>query len=270
VRLTTGTRTRIVVDLSLDLDPAGATVAVDVDNDGEWHDATWLAPATLTDGLYYRAAQTVQFFVAGPVADPAGAVVLAPGRHFTTARVTLADGSVLIDPATIIDVVTETRFVSVDEFRERLANAGGAGSRTAAELDDDRLAEHLEEATGEVVGRIESAYTISATMTPPLVRMLILSIATYGATLEWNGSKPLEDRDPVNLAYQRALSMLERVATGKLTVEGITPAAGGSVTGEPATYGGVDVGLAAAADPRGGMLGGRHNYPAYFGGTTWE
>jgi hypothetical protein len=269
MRLTTGTSTRIVVDLTFEFDPTGATVAVDIDNDEDWHAAEWLAPAVARgDGWFTRSAQTVQFFVAGPEDNPGTAVVLAPGRHFTTARVTMPDGGVFTAPSTIIDVVSESRFVSVDELRSYLSNAGGAGSRTAAELDDDRLAVKLEEATAEVVGRLSSAYAIADGITPPLVRTIVLGIAAYLSTLEYYGSQPLEDRDPVNLAYQRAQGLLERIATGKLTIEGVTPVGGGSTTGEAAIYqGGPAVGL---AEPFAPYPGHGVSVPQYFGGVIWE
>lgn len=266
MRLVTGTRTRILADLTFEFDPSAATVTIEIDDNGTLHDATWVGPAVSVGAEWTRTAQTVEFFVAGPVDDPGTAIELPLGRHYTTAHVTAGADSFLT-PSTVLDVVAEPLYVAVDELRDALANAGGAGSRTAAELSDDRLAVKLEEAVGEVVGTL-SQFTIDAVSPPALLRTIVIGIASYLATLEFYGSQPLEERDPVVLGYARARDLLLRVSRGQIVVAGIDPANTGRAEGEPEIYQGTpSLGLADSFTPD---YGARHNAPAYFGGAVWE
>lgn len=160
--------------------------------------------------------------------------------------------------------------VTLPDFRDSLQNAGGAGARTAAELSDERLDAALDSAEGEVIGILSRDFTLPAQAEGVLVD-IILGIAGYVATLEFFGSQPLEDRDPVVLRYQRAQALLKRIATGQLEVKGIEPDAGASPSGEPAIYQGapaVNLTNEAPAPTYGGMwqgeTGGWHG-----GGLSW-
>lgn len=267
MRLTVGTRTRIIADLTFEFDPTNATVELELDDSGVWHPATWTGPAVvLPSGDWTREAQSDEFFIGGE--SDGSAVALPIGRHFTTARVTLA-GQPYLAPSTIIDVVAESRFVTVDELRDQLANAGGAGSRTAAELPDDRIAVNLEEATDEVLGAIGAGgYVIADGVAPPAVRSIVLGIGSYLATLEFYGSQPLEDRDPVVLRYTRAQQLLARVASGKVEVLGVDKEAG-TGSGDAEIYQGTP-NLRLAETFAADEYGGRINTAAHFGGAVWE
>lgn len=137
-----------------------------------------------------------------------------------------------------------------DAFKAALLNAGGAGARTAAELPDDVLEQHMLEAWGEVSGVLRAvrftppADDADLDTVPALLVGIVQGIAGYTATLEYFGSQPLEDRDPVNLRYARAQSLLTRLSKGTLTLDGVTEEDPGTAAGSPAAYGGVDVGLA--------------------------
>lgn len=107
MRFDTGTRTRLLVDMTLDFDPTGSTIEVDVD--GTWYPATWLETPTAQPvsrdyprGKWTQTAQTSEFF-AGPAATPDGATVLIVGRHNTQTRLTLG-GEVIVRDSTPIDV----------------------------------------------------------------------------------------------------------------------------------------------------------------------
>lgn len=265
MRLTTGTRTRILADLTFEFDPSAATVQLEIDG-GDMVAATWAGPAVAQGGTWTRTAQSDGFYIAGPVDDPDGATVLALGRHNVTAHV-LAAGESYVTPATVIDVVNALNAVTVGELRDRLTNAGGAGSRTAGELSDDRLAANLEEAIGETLGRL-SRFTIAPGAVPPLLRSIILAIGAYLATLEYFGSQPLEDRDPMVLAYARAEKQLDQLARGVLVDPGITRPDEGSPSGEAAVFGGANMGLAEGwvSDLHNG---GHPNMPPHYGGVTW-
>jgi hypothetical protein len=108
MRFDQGTRTRLLVDMTLDFDPAGSTVEVEVD--GTWFAATWLGTATATPasaanprGKWTQTARTTGYF-AGPLHEaPAGATVLAAGRHLTQTRVT-SGGDTIVSNSTPINV----------------------------------------------------------------------------------------------------------------------------------------------------------------------
>ncbi len=84
-----GTRTRILVDVTIGVDPDGSTVELRVDN--TWYPATWLDAATTTTvagrTVWVQTARTDGYF-AGPDATASGATVLALGTHPTEIRVT--------------------------------------------------------------------------------------------------------------------------------------------------------------------------------------
>lgn len=169
-------------------------------------------------------------------------------------------------------------YVTLAEFKAALANAGGAGARTAAELPDARLVAALEEAVGEATGRLTKSFTLPDPGADPLVapdgipgllKTIIVGIAGYIATLEYYGSQPVEERDPVVLKYARALSLLDRIARGQLEVPGIDPTDGSSPSGEPAIYqGGPSVGLASGyLEDQASAY--RATIPPHSGGLTW-
>lgn len=167
-------------------------------------------------------------------------------------------------------------YVTVQHLSAALANAGGAGSRTAAELPADRLQANLDEATAEVTGRLRGSFTLpdpgtdpatSPENIPELMRTIIVGIAGYLATLEFYGSQTLEQRDPVVLRYDRARELLAAVAGGRLTVEGLTEVTPGDVTGEAEVFQPhAGLGLASSFDVD---QYGRHVAPPYSGGAVW-
>jgi hypothetical protein len=100
MKLHTDTRTRLFIDMTLDMDPAATTVELAVD--GTWFPATWQGVAVQAGGKWTQTARTVGYF-AGPTATAAGAVVLAAGRHPTKTRVTGPD--TLVAESSPVDVI---------------------------------------------------------------------------------------------------------------------------------------------------------------------
>lgn len=100
MNLNRATRTRILADMTLDIDPEGSTVEVKID--GDWHAAEWVAAATVTGGRWLRTARTTGYFC-GPDATPSGATVLERGRHPTKTGVA-KDGDRLVAESNSIDV----------------------------------------------------------------------------------------------------------------------------------------------------------------------
>lgn len=95
-----GTRTRILLNMSLDFDPTGSTVEVKVDS--TWYPATWLGSPVLAAGKWTQVARTTAYF-AGPEATASGATVLAAGRHPTQTRVT-SGSDILVADSSFVDV----------------------------------------------------------------------------------------------------------------------------------------------------------------------
>lgn len=101
MRLDDETRTRLFVDMTLDVDPTGSTIDLSVD--GTWHSCDWQGDPGQAGGKWTQTARTSGYF-AGPAATADGATVLATGRHLTQTRVTWAGGDTLVEPSTPIDV----------------------------------------------------------------------------------------------------------------------------------------------------------------------
>lgn len=106
-----------------------------------------------------------------------------------------------------------------------------------------------------------------AALTPPLLKSIVVGLAAYGATLEFYGSQPLEQRDPVVLRYLRAREQLAAVADGKLAVEGLPVLIPGSEVADAEIYQphtGLDLAHSFDVDSSG-----RSVSAPYSGGRTW-
>jgi hypothetical protein len=100
VRFDRSTRTRVLVNVTTDIDPAGSTVELSIDD--TWHDCTWQGTAVEASGRWTQQARTTGYF-AGPDAVASGATVLSRGRHLTRTRVTKS-GDILTAGSSPIDV----------------------------------------------------------------------------------------------------------------------------------------------------------------------
>lgn len=100
MKLNPATRTRVLADMTLDIDPTGSTIELKVD--GTWHPAEWQGAPVVTAGKWKQTARTTGYF-AGPDAVAAGATVLTAGRHLTKTRVT-SGADILVADADPIDV----------------------------------------------------------------------------------------------------------------------------------------------------------------------
>lgn len=160
--------------------------------------------------------------------------------------------------------------VTLPAFRAALANAGGAGSRTAAELPEDRLEAALDEAEAEVVGRLSQNFVVPTVPAefPDLLAGIVYGIAGYVATLEYFGSQPVEDRDPVVLRYQRAQALLGQIAAGKVRLEELPEVTAGVVAGDAEIY---NVGPAVNLTDQApiGTAYGYHEGAPHMGGVLW-
>lgn len=97
------TRTRLLIPMSLDIDPTGSTPEIKVDT--IWHPAEWIGLPTQTGGRWFQTARTTGYFAGPQVVAPAGATVLAVGPHNTKTRVSKG-ADILAAQSTVIAVLT--------------------------------------------------------------------------------------------------------------------------------------------------------------------
>ena len=97
------TRTRLFVDVTLDVDPTGSTVELGID--GTWYACDWQDSPAQSGGEWKQTARTSGYF-AGPGATADGATVLTVSRHATQTRVTWPGGDTIVAASTPIDVRT--------------------------------------------------------------------------------------------------------------------------------------------------------------------
>lgn len=103
MNLNRATRTRILDDLTVTIDPTGSTVELNID--GTWYPATWLGSPVQVGTVppkWTQTAQTTGYF-AGPDATASGATVLVAGQHFTLSRVTSGQ-DIIVGVSSRIDV----------------------------------------------------------------------------------------------------------------------------------------------------------------------
>jgi hypothetical protein len=111
LKFNAATRTRLLVDVTLDVDPTGSTVSVQVD--GTWYAAAWQGSPVQrnvqVNGVavprWQQTARTTGYFAGPAHATPAGATVLALGRHADLKSRVVVDGDDLVNVSpTAIDV----------------------------------------------------------------------------------------------------------------------------------------------------------------------
>ena len=110
MRFDAATRTRILNDMELGIDPTGSTVEVKVG--AAWYAATWLGVAVVTEtdpktGLpkkWTQTARTTGYFAGPEAAVVAATVLLTATRHLTQTRVT-AGTDVIVADSSPVDVV---------------------------------------------------------------------------------------------------------------------------------------------------------------------
>ena len=139
-------------------------------------------------------------------------------------------------------------YTTVPRVRALLTAFGGedAGQQSAAGLPSERLQIHVDQAQGDIDSVLAGRYAIplasgavELTEPPAVLARVAEGIAAWFATLEANGSIPLEASDPVQLRYEAAKAILDEYRDGRRTVPAADPVpAIDELTGEPVVYGG--------------------------------
>jgi phage gp36-like protein len=114
------------------------------------------------------------------------------------------------------------QYTTVGDVRGALA-PGGTDTRageTAASLTDSELVDAIQEAGELVDARLGERYsTPFAAPYPPLVSQIARDLAAYGATLTNRKGQPLNDRHPVQLRYNQASDLLDKLASGSAVID---------------------------------------------------
>lgn len=92
--------------MTLDTDPAGSTVRIQVDT--TWHTASWVGAATVSSTsagtVWKQTARTTDHFASTNHAAPTGATQLAVGPHYAVTEVAWSGGDTITHAAGIINV----------------------------------------------------------------------------------------------------------------------------------------------------------------------
>jgi phage gp36-like protein len=113
-------------------------------------------------------------------------------------------------------------YTTVDDVRGALA-PGGTDTRageTAASLSDTELEDAIQEAGELVDARLGERYSTPFTPPyPPLISQIARDLAAYGATLTNRKGQPLNDRHPVQLRYDQATDLLDKLSSGSAVID---------------------------------------------------
>jgi phage gp36-like protein len=139
-------------------------------------------------------------------------------------------------------------YTTASAVKSLLTALGGAdqGQQSAAQLPTPRIQLHVDQAQADVDSVLAGRYAIPLTAggveltpAPPVLTRITEGIAAWFATLEANGSQPLEPTDPVQLRYEAARAILEEYRDGRRSVPAADPVpAAASAGGDPVVYGG--------------------------------
>lgn len=85
VNFDTEARTRLLADMTLDINPTGTTIAIKIDT--VWHPAEWLDQPVVQGNRWAQTARTTGTFVGPAAANQASATQLTAGTHTTKTKV---------------------------------------------------------------------------------------------------------------------------------------------------------------------------------------
>lgn len=124
-------------------------------------------------------------------------------------------------------------YLTVEKLRVALNPNDTDPARTAASLPGTWLERCITDAETEIDARLGTRYTVPFDPVPDLVVRLVTDFAVYTATLYWRETVDLEERDPVQLRYQAAKTLLNDVVSGKAEVPGVSEPESEAGVGDP-------------------------------------
>jgi phage gp36-like protein len=117
-------------------------------------------------------------------------------------------------------------YVTPEEVRGVLSFAGASDTRSAAGVTDPQLISAIEDARTEIDARLAVRYPTpfddpasAEKPVPPVVKRINRDMAAYLATLTFLKGAPMADGHPVALRNGSAQSLLQGIATGKITLD---------------------------------------------------
>lgn len=100
------------------------------------------------------------------------------------------------------------------EVRKALASSGSMSESTAASLTNDDIQGTIDEATSEIDGRVPGAPFDDPA--PAIVATVAQDVAAYLSLLIYRKGNPVPERHPVQLRYDRARTLLDKMEAGKI------------------------------------------------------
>jgi phage gp36-like protein len=128
-------------------------------------------------------------------------------------------------------VASGTLYASVADLRNVLSGTD-SGTGTAAQLTDAQLELALYSASNRVSVFAGNVYdsSVPQAVPPAILHDLTLDLARFWAAVTYLKWKAVETTSPIYIAYQNALSILEDVRDGKITLGvGVAPGVGDEV-----------------------------------------
>jgi phage gp36-like protein len=117
-------------------------------------------------------------------------------------------------------VASGTLYATVDDLRQVMSGTDG-GTGTAAQLTDQQLELALYSASNRVsvyAGNVYDGSTPEATP-PAILHDLTLDLARFWAAVTYLKWKAIEPTNPVYIAYQNAMTMLNAVRSGTILLD---------------------------------------------------
>jgi phage gp36-like protein len=117
-------------------------------------------------------------------------------------------------------VASGTLYASVDDLRQVMAGTDG-GTGTATQLTDEQLQLALYAASNRVSVYAGNIYDGSSSVAapPPILHDLTLDLAVFWAAKTYLKWKAMEPANPVYIAYQNVMSILQDVRAGKILLD---------------------------------------------------
>lgn len=105
-----------------------------------------------------------------------------------------------------------------EDVRETVQHLPTSDDGNASAIPDERIDKELEGATAEIDARLSQQYVVPFDPVPELIRWICEAIAAYNSTLTFYETRDVSDDNPVLRRYQKAMTTLDRLATGEMVL----------------------------------------------------
>lgn len=112
-------------------------------------------------------------------------------------------------------------YTTVPEVRDTVVRDTTRLNNTTGALSDDQITLNILNAQAQINGKLRGRYAVPFDdPAPELVHFIALDIASYLATLNYRQEKDIPDDDPAVRRYERACTMLCKIADGEMELDG--------------------------------------------------